>query len=137
MCCCSLKQSVMIFVRKRTKCKNSRLIINGLKARLLNVVTVWLIVYSPFCPTVLLYDTLSSVPVVSTLDLSKRKAKKKKQSCKYEALPLSAQVMHTERGIKFTHSVPCAFSFIHVRKRFTVSLRQWFPNVFTSRTQSR
>lgn len=56
-----------------------------------------------------LYDTLSSVP----------------PWCHHGALPLSAQVMHPERGIKFTDSVVCAFIFKNsfTSRRFTNSLQ--------------
>lgn len=69
-------------------------------------------------PQSLYDDTMSSVPL--WYQLRKRKSE---TWAAQEALPLSAQVMHTERGIKFTHSAVRAtfFLFNSGRQRFTSS----------------
>lgn len=113
----------MIFVRKGQNAKTSRLNkrpSHEVKAAQMRWRFAWLCSYFLCCltgPCMIWYTELRlHCGVISGFvkagkqnkKTKREKRKGKKSWAAHEALPLSAQVMHTERGIKFTHSVVCA-----------------------------
>lgn len=113
VCCCSLKKH-NDFCKKMTKCKNSRLI-NGKVLR--QGCSKWWQFSWLFTSCVVRQYMIHWVLSCSGVNFGFVKTESKSLSRTQSTTFICTKVMHTERGIKFTHSaVGASLQFIHTRR---------------------